>query len=88
MSPEAAQGKAIWQQRNCQSCHQIYGLGGYMGPELTQVVSEKGRGVAYTRAMLMNGGYRMPNFHFSEREADQLLAYLSYVNVTYRALKQ
>ena len=26
-------GKKIYQEYNCQSCHQIFGLGGYLGPE-------------------------------------------------------
>ena len=33
-------GKLIWQKYNCQSCHQIYSLGGYLGPDLTNVYSK------------------------------------------------
>ncbi len=35
----AAAGKLLYQKYNCQACHQIYGLGGYMGPDLTNVYS-------------------------------------------------
>jgi nitric oxide reductase subunit C len=27
-------GKKIYQEYNCQSCHQIFGLGGYLGQNL------------------------------------------------------
>lgn len=83
MPQDALQGKQIWQERNCQTCHQLYGLGGYMGPDLTTVTSDKNRGVAYTKGMLLGGGTRMPNYHLSEQEADKLLAYLAYVNSTH-----
>jgi len=79
---DALQGKQIWQQHNCQTCHQLYGLGGYMGPDLTSVTSDKNRGAAYAKGMLLSGGERMPNYHFSVQDADKLVAYLSYVNST------
>ncbi|MBK8357424.1 MAG: hypothetical protein IPL13_19205 [Saprospiraceae bacterium] len=34
-------GKLIWQDYNCNACHQIYGLGGYLGPDLTNVYSKE-----------------------------------------------
>ncbi len=80
MPSMAVNGKALWHKHNCQNCHQVFGLGGYMGPDLTTVTGDKSRGKAYARAMLMNGGTRMPKFHFSEGEADELVAYLEYVN--------
>ena len=39
-SPVAGSGKLVWQKHNCQSCHQLYGLGGYLGPDLTNVISQ------------------------------------------------
>ena len=82
MTEEAKQGKLLWQINNCQSCHQLYGLGGYMGPDLTLVTTTKRGGEKYTRGMLLNGGARMPNFHFTGGEADAIIAYLSYVGNT------
>ena len=38
LSPLAARGRALWHRRNCQSCHQIYGFGGFLGPDLTNAV--------------------------------------------------
>ena len=80
MSVHESEGKAIFEQHNCESCHQLFGLGGYLGPELTTVISDPTRGALYARAMLHAGGTRMPDFHFSEQEIDALIAYLAYVD--------
>jgi nitric oxide reductase subunit C len=80
MSLPAGHGKEIWQQNNCTSCHQLFGMGGFLGPDLTTVFSDSLRGPAYARAFLQNGGSRMPNFKFSEDEIDAVLAYLQYVD--------
>lgn len=80
-------GKQLYQQKNCQACHQIYGLGGYLGPELTTAYSDKTRGEPYLRAMLAVGSNRMPNFHFSTKEIDELIAYLKYVDTTATPVK-
>ena len=82
-----AKGKALYQQHNCQSCHQLYGLGGYLGPDLTTTWSDKKRGEAYMRAMLQSGGNRMPRFQFSKEQTDQLIAYLKYVDSTATPLR-
>ena len=79
---KAQLGKRLYQRHNCSACHQIYGLGGYMGPDLTNVVS--GKGSAYAAAFLKNGTVRMPNFYLSEEEIDYLLAYLKQVDKTGR----
>jgi nitric oxide reductase subunit C len=81
------EGKQIYQQYNCQACHQLYGLGGYLGPELTTAYSDKNRGEAFMRAMLHAGGNRMPNFHFSASQIDALIAYLKYVDTTASPIK-
>ena len=83
-----SEGKQLYQQHNCQACHQIYGLGGYLGPELTTAYSDQNRGEAYLRALLHAGGNRMPNFHFSTSQIDALIAYLKYVDSTATPIKQ
>lgn len=82
MSAEAIRGKATWHAKNCQNCHQVFGLGGYMGPDLTTVITDKQRGAAYTKGILMSGGNRMPDFHLSETEANELVSYLDYISQT------
>lgn len=75
-------GKSLFQQYNCISCHQIYGLGGYLGPELTTAYSDPRRGEPFIRAFLQAGGPRMPKFGFSQEEIDALTHYLKYVDAT------
>ncbi len=76
-------GKKVWQQNNCTACHQIYGLGGYLGPDLTN--SYTLRGPAYIKAFLQTGTEVMPNFHLNEQEIDALLAYLQNIDASGKA---
>ena len=78
----AIEGKLVFQQYNCISCHQLYGLGGYLGPDLTTTISDKSKGENYARAFLKSGSERMPDFHLSEPEISNLVAYLKYVDET------
>ncbi|MFT5141361.1 MAG: nitric oxide reductase subunit C [Rhodothermales bacterium] len=71
-------GQTLYQQNNCHTCHQIYGLGGYMGPDLTNVISQYGD--AYARAFLIAGTERMPDFGLSDSEMDDLVAFLEFVD--------
>ena len=77
---QAQEGKRIYQQYNCVSCHQLYGLGGYLGPELTTGYSDAARGPLIMRAFLENGGQRMPNFHFTKDQLDCIMSYLRYAD--------
>lgn len=79
-SPAAMQGKKLWQDLNCSSCHQLYGLGGYLGPDLTNIMSDPRRGKEYAAAFIRSGGTTMPNFHLGDEDVASLLAYLSYVD--------
>lgn len=76
----AQEGKLIWQKKNCVSCHQLYGLGGHLGPDLTNVLSK--RTEAHLRAFLTSGTKVMPNFNLTEHEKDALLEFLKYSNST------
>lgn len=78
----AKKGKLIFQEYNCISCHQLYGLGGYMGPDLTNVMSSPGKGELYVKSFIQNGTQRMPNFHLPENEVNALTEYLNYVDKT------
>jgi nitric oxide reductase subunit C len=44
LSSKAMMGQQLWQANNCWSCHQIYGLGGYLGPDLTNSYSHPNKG--------------------------------------------
>jgi nitric oxide reductase subunit C len=76
---KVAMGKQLFQEKNCIACHQIYGLGGHMGPDLTNVISDPTKGPNYAKAFLTAGSDKMPNFHFSEEEMSQLIAFLEFL---------
>lgn len=82
LTDEAKEGKLLYQEYNCTACHQLYGLGGYMGPDLTNVISAEGKGPLYARAFIQSGTQRMPNFKLNEIQIEQLVAYLTYVDKT------
>lgn len=82
LTVEAKAGKLVFQQYNCIACHQVYGLGGYMGQDLTNVMSAKGKGEHYVKAFLQSGTQKMPNFNLSESEMNALIAYLNYIDKT------
>lgn len=73
-------GKLIYQKYNCQSCHQIYGLGGYLGPDLTNVISAEGKGENLVRIMVSEGVRQMPSFELDQDEMDALIAFLKNVD--------
>ena len=81
-NPDAINGKLIFQKYNCTSCHQFYGLGGYLGPDLTTVMSQKGKGEVYARAIMKSGTNRMPDFKLSDSEINKLVEFLKYVDQT------
>ncbi|NDK55790.1 c-type cytochrome [Pontibacter fetidus] len=78
----ALQGKHIWQKQNCGACHQFYGLGGYIGPDVTNVISAKGKGETYVRAILTHGTATMPNFNLTLKDIDALVAFLQEADKT------
>lgn len=82
LTEEVKHGKMLWQKKNCTACHQLYGLGGYMGPDLTNVISAQGKGEYYAEAFLRAGTLTMPNFHFTDDEVKSLIAFLKYVDAS------
>ncbi len=82
LTQSARDGKLLFQEHNCTACHQLYGLGGYMGPDLTNVISQPGKGESYAGSFIKYGTARMPDFHLTDTEVDALLAYLKSVDKT------
>lgn len=73
---KAASGRLVWQKYNCQACHQLYGLGGYLGPDLTNVYSAKNKGEEYISALIKSGTKQMPGFQLTTLEMEQLMEFL------------
>ena len=76
------EGKRVWQQKNCNACHQIYGLGGFLGPDLTNAYSSQGKGPEYIKAFIQNGTVTMPAFQLTEKEVNSLLAFLQHADAS------
>lgn len=82
MNDAAQRGNELYRQFNCTACHQFYGLGGHMGPDLTNVTIAQGKGPDLARAMILHGSGRMPNLGVSKDQADDLVAFLEAVAAT------
>ncbi len=84
LTEEAIRGKHLWDSSNCMGCHTIMGEGAYYAPELTRVYSR--RGPDFIRMMLRDpeamypGQRRMQNYHFSDRQIEDLVAFLEWVD--------
>jgi nitric oxide reductase subunit C len=82
ITPAVEHGKALWEASNCMGCHTLFGEGAYYAPELTKVYER--RGPDFIRAMLRDpeamypGQRRMQNYHFGDREIEDLLAFLQW----------
>lgn len=73
----AMRGRSLWQAHNCQACHQLFGLGGYMGPDLTNVAQD--RDPDRLRTFIRYGTGRMPAHPLEDADIDALLAFLGWV---------
>jgi nitric oxide reductase subunit C len=80
ISENVKNGKRLWQEKNCSACHQLFGLGGYLGPELTNCMSDPAKNENYFRAIMKSGTQRMPDFGFSDHEVADLVSFLRYVD--------
>ena len=80
MSDEAIRGEMLWQENNCTACHQIYGLGGYLGPDLTNIISNPYKGESYVKSFLNSGIKSMPKFKFTDKEKDDIVSFLKHVD--------
>mgnify|MGYP001578165083 CR=1 FL=1 len=77
LSDQAKQGKKLWQENNCTACHQVYGLGGYLGPDLTNVYSRYKEGLA---GFLIAGKGAMPAYEFNKEQQTALVEYFKYID--------
>ncbi len=76
--PTNLSGAEIWRSKNCAACHSIFGLGGHIGPDLTNAYGSKEPD--YLDYVLKDGIRKMPNFELSEAERTELIHYLKHIN--------
>jgi len=80
--PNAQRGQLVWQKYNCQSCHQLYGLGGYLGPDLSNIIDAKGKTKTYILGIIQSGTKQMPSFVLDESEKEDIYQFLNSVNAS------
>ncbi|MFK5955183.1 MAG: c-type cytochrome [Planctomycetota bacterium] len=73
-------GRRVWLANNCQACHQMYGFGGFLGPDLTNVASRLQQPQLANQLALGTG--QMPRFELPAEEVQALWAFLSAMNET------
>lgn len=80
-------GKHVWHRKNCINCHTLLGEGAYYAPDLTKIAQQ--RGPVYLTAFLKDPslyyseerhGRVMPNPQLSDREIEQVIAFLTWVS--------
>ena len=83
---DALVGAELWHAHNCQACHQLYGFGGFLGPDLTNARSRLGeKGLAKRlEPLLRDGSGQMPAFGLGPTEAGQIAAFLGKMDQTGR----
>lgn len=84
LSASARLGLSIWRENNCQVCHQIHGFGGFLGPDLTNLVSR--RPDEDFTDVLVEGRRQMPAFGFDEGQREAIMAFLTEVDRTGRSI--
>lgn len=78
LSDQAVEGRKLFHDGSCQVCHQLWGQGGFLGPDLTNAASR----VDETRlASLMTvGSGQMPAFDYTPEQVAQLRAFLEEID--------
>jgi ubiquinol-cytochrome c reductase cytochrome b subunit len=69
----------LYQTKNCGSCHQVNGVGMKMGPPLNGVARRRTKtwvAQHFANPEALSPGSFMPRYQFSQREMDNLVAYL------------
>ncbi|MGC8685884.1 MAG: c-type cytochrome [bacterium] len=84
LTPQVVAGKWVWQEKNCNDCHTILGIGGYYAPDLTK--EGKLRSADWLKKFLkdpravMPEPRQMPNQHLTDQQIDDLVAFLQWVS--------
>jgi nitric oxide reductase subunit C len=87
ITPDVIAGKHVWHRKDCINCHTLLGEGAYYAPDLTKITQL--RGSAYLQAFLKNPSAfyseqrerrLMPNPKLTDREIDQVIAFLDWVS--------
>ena len=78
LSEDAVQGRKLFHDGACQVCHQLWGQGGFLGPDLTNAASR----VDETRlaSLLTVGSGQMPAFDYTAEQIGYVRAFLEEID--------
>ena len=82
ITPAVVRGKHIWEDNNCMGCHTLFGEGAYYAPELTKVVSRRGKD--WIRVFLKDpqamfpGQRKMVQYNFTPEQIEDAIAFLEW----------
>lgn len=80
---QVVEGIRLWHAGDCQACHQIYGYGGFLGPDLTNAATRYGEGLEQVLgSFLVAGPGAMPTYDFDAEEVAALGAWLRHIDAT------
>lgn len=79
LSPAGARGRDVWHDYNCQSCHQLFGFGGFLGPDLTNAAGQLTE--ARLEHILTLGAGLMPPFELGPADRGDLARFLEEMSV-------
>ncbi len=82
----ALEGSRLWHRHGCQVCHQLYGFGGFLGPDLTNVASRfHGAQLGERlRIVMTRGSGQMPPFELEPGDVEAFAAFLVQMDQTGR----
>ena len=80
LSEAGLRGWKVWHGNNCQSCHQVFGFGGFLGPDLTNIHRTLTR--IRLDAIMGAGSGQMPAFHLPEQERSDLAVFFEELDKT------
>ncbi len=78
MGSQAVEGRRLWHENNCQVCHQLFGQGGFLGPDLTNAASRMD--APRLRSLLTIGSGQMPAYGLDDAQIAQVAAFLEYMD--------
>lgn len=78
--PELTEGRQLFESEGCHGCHKLNGVGGSIGPDLTEEGASE-RSPQWLENHFLNPskvspGSAMPNFHFTREQARALTYYM------------
>jgi mono/diheme cytochrome c family protein len=78
LSANAVEGRKLFHEGSCQVCHQLWGQGGFLGPDLTNASSR----VDDTRlaSLLTMGSGQMPAYAYADREIQYIRSFLEEID--------